>query len=72
MDLAIGIIIAVIAIVVAIVLASAIKIVPQGFSGVVTRLIAAKSSDSVQVRPAVSLNCRNDTLLSRARRRRSG
>jgi regulator of protease activity HflC (stomatin/prohibitin superfamily) len=37
MDLAIGIIIAVIAIVVAIVLASAIKIVPQGFSGVVTR-----------------------------------
>ena len=37
MDLALGIIIGVIAVVVAIVLASAIKIVPQGYSGVVTR-----------------------------------
>src|SRR5579864_2246118 len=37
MDLAIGIIIAVVAIVVAIVVASAIKIVPQGYSGGITR-----------------------------------
>ncbi|MBV9099825.1 MAG: SPFH/Band 7/PHB domain protein [Candidatus Dormibacteraeota bacterium] len=37
MDLAIGIVIGVIAIVVAIIVASAIKVVPQGYSGVITR-----------------------------------